>query len=131
MAIKRVIKIDLPELNRTKGDNRLTTGECVLVLETDKAYRGGVDASGRVHWREFGSGFITTVLFQDYAKTYVARPGIATQKAIDRLHAEIFTPERIEQIKAEVVAFYQALSVKQAQEAARYATPAGWNEVTA
>ena len=123
MANKRRIEIFIPELDRTTGDKALTEGLCVLVLETDKAYRGGVECDGRVHWQR--NGFQSTVLFQDYAKTYVTRPGVATQKKIDTQHAEIFTEARILEIVTEVRAFYAALDEKRRAERARYETSSG------
>lgn len=114
MALKRVIKIDLPELDRSKDDPRkwLTTGKCRLTLETDKAYSGGVDCTAQVSWID-ERGFSTMALGLggggDFSRTYAKVKGAATQKRIDTLHADTFTPEFIDSIKAEVRTYYALL----------------------
>jgi hypothetical protein len=121
MADKRVIKIQLPELDRSKGQDALTSGKCRLTLETDKAYNGGVDCTAQVSWideRGFASHVLGIGGGGDFSRTYAKVKGIATQKRIDTMHAQTFTPEFIESIKAEVRSFYALEAAKRASEAA-------------
>jgi hypothetical protein len=121
MADKRIIKIDLPELDGNNGKaTEYPTGKprrCRLTLETDKAYSGGVDCTAQVGWMD-SQGFTQIALGigggGDFSKTYVKIKGIATQKRIDTLHAQTFTPELIEQIKDEVRAYYAAKETPEA-----------------
>jgi hypothetical protein len=109
MATKRVINIELPELTRQPSKYETSPRRCVIALETDKSYRGGVDATAQVGWED-NRGFRKIAMGigggGDFSKTYRLIPGAATQKKIDTLHAEVFTPEMIESIKAAVRTYY-------------------------
>jgi hypothetical protein len=124
MAQKRVIRIDLPELDRSKDDPRkhLTTGKCRLTLETDKAYSGGVDCTAQVSWideRGFGTMALGIGGGGDFSRTYTKIKGPATQKKIDTLHADVFTPDFIESIKSEVRTYYAPNPEQDRREEAR------------
>lgn len=109
MATKRIIVIELPELVRPADRYETSPRRCVLHLETDKAYNGGVDATAQVGWAD-NRGFRQIALGigggGDFSRTYAKVKGAATQKRIDTMHADVFTPDFIESIKAEVRTYY-------------------------
>jgi hypothetical protein len=79
-----------------------------LDLETGKHSTRGIVSDARVVW-VYDGGF--THVFGvgvkgDFSTTLLKRPGIATQKAIDRQHAEVFTPAKIEELKILAWAHY-------------------------
>ena len=111
MAQKKRMDIYIPELNRAGDDKAVDSGICLLVLETDKAYRGGVEAHGRIHWKRKDGMMVTGFggNLGDYGKTYAKVDGVATQKRIDTLHTETFTEAFIvNTIVPEVRAYYAA-----------------------
>lgn len=105
MATKQTQNIDLG-LTRNEN-NRPARG--ILTLETSKAYRGGVESDAKVMWH--GTGFRVHAFGLggggDFSKTLARNTTAkATQKAIDTLHAQTFTPETIAALTAEVLAYY-------------------------
>lgn len=81
-----------------------------LVLETGKDYNGRMKSDATVFWvgdhsrqHAFGLGG-----GGDFSKTVLRTPGkvTATQKAIDRQHAEVFTAEVVESLTAEAKDWY-------------------------
>jgi hypothetical protein len=90
----------MPELDGA-GHGR----KCILTLSTSKLSRT-MAATATVTWLDPDFGYESHLLFGDFSWTAAKRGGVATQRAIDTLHAEAFTPEAIERIKAEVRAFY-------------------------
>lgn len=106
MATKQTQDIDLG-LTRNDYSNRPT--RAVLTIETDKAYRTGIDSDAKVQWH--GAGFRTHAFGLggggDFSKTIAKNlTARATQKAIDTLHAQTFTPETIAALTAEALAYY-------------------------
>jgi hypothetical protein len=95
-------------------------GVLQLQLSTRKSENGKLYSSGHVQWAK--DRCVTFELCGDYSKTFYTTPTrvTATQKAIDKQHAAVFTPERVEEIKAEVVAFYAAKDAKNAEHKARF-----------
>ncbi len=89
-------KSEVIELGLTRTDSSGEVQTAILVLETEKALRGGLKSSATVFWRgshcrqhAFGLGG-----GGDYSKTLLQSPGVrATQKAIDTQHARVFTDE--------------------------------------
>lgn len=103
------------------GITRLEYGDperpqrAVLELQTAKHYDGGLASRASVYWHgkhtrshAMGVGNSKT---GDYSRrpTRTDKAVRATQKAIDRRHAEIFTPEVVETIIAEAKAHYAAV----------------------
>lgn len=84
--------------------NKLIEGQAQLELGTDK-YNDKIVSSAFVWYRTKDStcSFST----QDFRKRYAQNKGMATQKALQRQHDATFTPQAIEAIKAEVLAFYK------------------------
>ena len=76
----------------------------VLELHTGKGFRGGVRSSVTVFWSD--GQFRSTMLFGDFNREVAAAPGTATQKAIDRQHDAIFTPDTVARIVDEARAYY-------------------------
>jgi hypothetical protein len=74
-----------------------------LDIATSKG-NGGLRARAQCYRVE--NGFITYALFQDYSATILAHPARCTEKAVIDLHREAL--RRLDQIKAEVAAFYAA-----------------------
>src|SRR3954469_2578909 len=73
----------------------------VLQIETSKGYRSGLESDATVYW--IGNNMRSTCVsiggerfHEDFRKTVkVVRDIKATQKAIDKQHAEVFTPEDV------------------------------------
>ena len=107
MANDKTQHILLDYLDRTDHTGRKTTGR--LTLETGKDCKGGLSASyfvehvgGHFATHAFGAG-----LRGDIRKTIIRNPTArATQKAIDTLHAQTFTPVAIASIEATVREYY-------------------------
>ena len=81
----------------------------VLEIRTGKGYNGGVRSDCSVFWvglnsRQLcaGHGWFWWRLRLKQSKTTIK----ATQKAIDKQHAEVFMPEVVEALKAEAKAHY-------------------------
>lgn len=109
MAVDRIIKVALPELDTPDGDlGRASRGS--LELETGKHYSGGI----RSHYTVFHIGecmkqhqfSLSRVGKGDASGTVKTVPGIATQRKIDAQHADVFTPEVIEEIRLKALAHY-------------------------
>lgn len=84
----------------------IENGKAKLELSTDK-YNDKIVSSAFVWYStEQTSCTFTT---QDFRRRYAQNRGTATQKALQRQHDGTFTPEAIEAIKAEVLAFYANL----------------------
>ena len=94
--------IEMPELATPKLVGK---GTARLELKTGKDIAGQLRSTATVVW--IHDGFMRFGLGSDFFRTY-ARNQVKpiTQRAIDRQQADVFTPELIEQIKAEVTAFY-------------------------
>ena len=107
MAQDRATNIDMPALDNKDGKGR-------LVLETGKGYRGGVKSDykvvhvgDRMFIHVFGCQGMGGCDLRGVIKQ---TPGTCTQKKIDAQHAEVFTPEVIEQLKAKALAYYKVLA---------------------
>jgi hypothetical protein len=106
MAEKRTIKVDLG-LNRPDHG---TTRTAILELETSKGYSGGVESDATVFW--YGNGgrqhaFALGGGGGDFtAKLHYDRTAKATQKAIDRQHDQVFTPQKIAELTEAAKAHY-------------------------
>ena len=75
----------------------------VLELHTGKGFRGGgIQSSATMFWSD--GQYRSTMLFGDFNREVVAWPGTATQKAIDRQHAEVMAG--IDAMVAEARAYY-------------------------
>jgi len=93
----------IPELDNTQP---MTPGQCMLKLKTVKTDRGLWSYAG-VSWAH--DGFETFAMGSDYQRTF-ARSGRevrATQANVDRQHRAAFDG-KLEEIKAEIVAYYAA-----------------------
>ncbi|RZU28956.1 hypothetical protein [Edaphobacter modestus] len=96
------------ELGMTRPGTGGQQETALLELKTGKPYGRGIASDARVVWgypggfsHAFGVG-----TKGDFSTTLLKRPGIATQKAIDKQHAEVFTPAKIEELKTLAVAHY-------------------------
>ncbi|CAB4154900.1 hypothetical protein UFOVP653_40 [uncultured Caudovirales phage] len=78
-------------------------GGRLLDITTLKA-NGGLRSRAQCYRRE--NGFITYVLFGDYSATLAASQARCTEKAVADLHRQALG--KLDEIKAEVVAFYAA-----------------------
>jgi hypothetical protein len=89
-----------------------------LVLNTMKASSGGITSSA---WVQFaGGGVISMEICGDYREYFARVRGLsATQKNLDAQHAAVFTPEKIEQIKANVKAFYEKKKFEERDDSAQ------------
>lgn len=82
----------------------------VLTISTGKGFNGGLRSCVTVFWLSPGSRSTMLGLGGggDFSKTVKVsdRTVRATQKAIDTQHAEVFTPEAIEELKQAATAHY-------------------------
>lgn len=113
MAEKKEQKIEL-------GFTRLEYGDparpqrAVLELSTDKHYDGGLVSRASVYWHSDHSRS-QLIALGGSGGDYSHRPSRtdrsvrATQKAIDKLHADVFTPDVIQMLTAEAKAHYAAV----------------------
>jgi hypothetical protein len=93
-------------MTRPGCGGRLETA--LLELETGKHYNGGIASSARVIW-DYGTGYCHAFgmgVKGDFSTALVKRPGIATQKAIDKQYTEVFTPAKIEELTTLAKAHY-------------------------
>ena len=89
--------IPIPALNIEEGAAQLT-------LTTDKYFNGQIVSAAHIYFAK--NGMITFELAGDFRKVLLRTRERATQKALDTQHANTFTPEVIEALKAEALAFY-------------------------
>jgi hypothetical protein len=99
VARKRDIPLGIKRLESFGGETR----EAVLQIETSKGYTKGVESDATVFW--VGGGCRSRMIGlgngpgSDYSlRVQVDRNIRATQQAIDRQHAGVFTPERVSEI---------------------------------
>ena len=77
-----------------------------LILMTDKHSSGGIYSFAQMEF-ESPDGGTTFLLCGDFRKNVLTKSSArGTQKAIDNHHATAFTPEVIEELRAETLAFY-------------------------
>jgi hypothetical protein len=101
MAKEAMQYVYIPELDKEGKRARLT-------LLTDKDSRGGLSSSVQTEF-ESPDGGTSFLLCGDFRKTVLRTPSArGTQRAIDTHHSTVFTPEAIEALKAETLAFYAA-----------------------
>jgi hypothetical protein len=100
--------IYIPSLNSDGKVARLT-------LTADTNSRKGISSTAHVEF-EHADGFgVSFLMCGDFRKLVLNVPSVrGTQKAIDTAHASAFTPEVIESLKAEAIAFYDAKVAKEA-----------------
>lgn len=115
-----ITEIKMPELDR--WNSMMERDEQGMIeLKTGKAVDGRIYSRARVMFVHQGprARAITFELYGDFARTYAQtlKPERATQTALDKLHRFTFTDEKIEQIKAEVLAFYAHKREEEAQAA--------------
>jgi hypothetical protein len=91
--------IAIPELNSKEGAAQLT-------LTTEKYGNGQLVSSAHIYFVR--DGLITFEVFGDFRKVLLRTAARATQKALDLQHSSVFTPDAIEALKAEALAFYAA-----------------------
>lgn len=107
MATEPRTIIEIPELNQPNHYNRQQIDAAQLELSTYSG-NGRIWSNASVTFKQLDGG-ITCMLGSDYMKHFPAVRGVrATQKALDTHHAKQFTPENIETIKGDVLAFYRA-----------------------
>lgn len=107
MATDRKQDIDLG-LTRNEWGDATRPQTCVLEISTGKHYYG-LGAQAQVYWLRPQSRSCALGLGGggDFSKTLAKVLGRrATQKAIDTLHAQTFTPETIAALTAEALAYY-------------------------
>ncbi len=104
MSQKQMQDIELGIVRLEYGD-AARPQRAVLTIETSKYYNGGLISDATVYWvgRNCRSNMITlggTDSEGDYGERLKVseRTVKATQKAIDRQHAEVFTPEVVAQL---------------------------------
>ena len=91
-----VEKSEVIELGLTRTDSNHEERKAILVIKTDKDFRGGLRSTATVFWAGLHSRQHAFGLGSggDYSKTLFQNPGVrATQKAIDTQHARVFTEE--------------------------------------
>jgi|ERR1700722_26252 len=100
------IELGIERKNYSKQDER-----AVLTLKTDKSFRGGLRSSATVYWcrervRSHCFGVAGAAGGDDFGITLKQSALRATQAAIDRQHAEVFTPEAIASLTEAAKAHY-------------------------
>jgi hypothetical protein len=98
MAIEPKTIILIPALDKAEGTAQLE-------LSTIKNNSGGLSSCAHVQFATPDGG-ISFLMCGDFRKYFPRVKGKATQKALDTLHRSTFTPEVVETLKAEVLAFY-------------------------
>ncbi len=113
MATERSLDIDLG-IRRLEGGDSGRVQRGVLEIETRKYYNGGLISSASVYWvgdhsRQQLMGIGSNE--GDYSKRLLTsdRTVKATQKAIDRQHAEVFTPEVVARLTGYAKLHYSAV----------------------
>jgi hypothetical protein len=99
MAKETTQYVYIPKLDKEGKRARLT-------LLTDKQSSGGIYSAAQIEF-ESPDGGTTFLLCGDFRKNVLRTPSLrGTQKSIDTHHATAFTPEAIEALKMEALAFY-------------------------
>lgn len=99
--------IAIPEIN---GED--TRAE--LQLRTYKASNGQIISAAHIHFVK--GEMVTFEIFGDFNKILLRIKGRATQKTLDAQHAQAFTPESIDALKAEALAFYASKRKREAEQ---------------
>lgn len=99
-AIKQRIELGITNSEGRKG---------ILTLRTGKGFRKDIRSDAKVVWAD--GQCESFLLFGDYDKCIRTTPGIATQMAIDKQHAAVFTPDVAAGLIVEAKAFYAAKAV--------------------
>jgi hypothetical protein len=103
MAKEAMQYIYIPELDREGKRARLTLG-------TDKRNSDGLYSFAQMEFQSPDGG-TSFLLCGDFRKNVSSTRNVrATQKAIDTHHKAAFTPEAIDALKLEAIAFYAAKS---------------------
>jgi len=97
MAQEPIQVISIPELNNERGEARME-------LSTRKYDNGQILSAVHVHFLK--DLMRTFEIYGDFRKTVLRTNNRATQKALDKQYAQAFTPEVIDALKAEALAFY-------------------------
>jgi hypothetical protein len=106
---KQDIELGLTRPSTTYEDER----RAVLTIDTGKSYNGGIRSTATVFWcngrsrsHAFGIGNTASGDWSKQLKQ-TERTVKATQKAIDRQHAEVFTAEVIADLAAKAKTYYE------------------------
>ena len=97
--------IDIPELSNEYGAAQME-------LSTRKYSNGQIVSAAHIHYAK--DGLLTFMMYGDFSKTVLRIKGRATQKTLDAQHAQAFTPESIEALKSEALAFYASKRKREA-----------------
>ncbi len=98
-------------LNRLEYGDHGRSQRAVMTISTGKGYNGGLRSSVTVSW--CGDGFRQHAFGMgggggDFSKALKTSERVkATQKALDKQHAEVFTPEVIAQLTEAAKAHYE------------------------
>lgn len=110
MATDQKIEIDLG-LTRLEYNDPARPRKAVLTICTSKHYNGGLESDATVYWvgahsRQHAFGLAGG---GDFKKTLLRsdRSVKATQRNIDKQHAEIFTPEVVESLTQTAKEYYK------------------------
>lgn len=102
MASKVLDYFYIPELDKDGSRAR-------LALMTDTSSRGGLSSSASMQFAEQEGNNFTFEMCGDFRKTVLTTRNLrATKKNVDAHHKAAFTPEAIEALKAETIAYYEA-----------------------
>ena len=106
MASEVIDYFYIPELDKDGSRAR-------LALMTDTSSRGGLSSSAQMQFAEQTGSNFTFEMCGDFRKNVLTTRNLrGTQKAIDNHHKVAFTPESIEALKVETIAFYAAKSAQ-------------------
>lgn len=105
MATEPITIVPVPELDKEEGAAQLN-------LSTMKLGNGKISSCAHIEFKSpnTGRGFIgvSFLICGDFRKYLKTAPGKGTQKVLDTQHTQVFTPEAIEALKVEALAFYAA-----------------------
>ncbi len=96
MAFDRKQRIDVPAFDSARGTAQLEL----------RTYKGSRELISSAHIHFVRDGMVTFELFGDFSKTLSRSPVRGTQANIDSQHARLFTPQAIDDLKAEAGTFY-------------------------
>ena len=97
--------IPIPELDSEAGAAQME-------LSTEKYDTGKIVSAAHIHFVK--DGMLTFELCGDFRKVLLRTTARASQKMLDAQHTLVFTPETIEALKAEALAFYAAKKKREA-----------------
>jgi F0F1-type ATP synthase gamma subunit len=94
------------ELGITRQEGRMGPERAVLVMNTDRGTYGGVHSGAMVQWVNEANEYRCHTLVTDYCAKVAVSMARATQRNIDRQHAQAFSEETVAKLVEAAKAHY-------------------------